>query len=121
MNQPNPDSPSKDTAAKFVGRNWLFQHVDDSLKQNQERYFVVTGEPGIGKSSFAERLTQIKKIHAHHFCTALEGGTLDPTAFAASMSLQLIRSLPEFGQFVVERTSGQISGKAEVGQGTAYG
>lgn len=62
MNQTNPDSPSEDTPAKFVGRNWLFQHVDDFLKQNQERYFVVTGEPGIGKSSFAERLTQIKKF-----------------------------------------------------------
>lgn len=121
MNQANPDPPSKDATAEFVGRNWLFQRVDDFLKQEQERYFVVTGEPGIGKSYFAKRLTQNKKIHAYHFCSALEGGSLDPTAFAASMSLQLIRSLPDFGQYVVERIPAQISGTAEVGQGTAYG
>jgi hypothetical protein len=121
MNQTSLDPSTKSAPANFVGRNWLLQHVDDFLKQEGERYFVVIGEPGIGKSFFAEHLTQIKKIHAYHFCSALDGGTLDPPAFAASMSLQLVRSLPDFGQYVVERIPTHITGTAAVGEGTAYG
>lgn len=37
------------------------------------------------------------------------------------MSLQLVRNLADFGQYVVERIPSQISGTAEVGEGIAYG
>src|SRR5438046_1975043 len=93
-------SPIEDTTRNFVGREWLFRQVDDLLTTGEGQYFVISGEPGIGKSAFALRLTQIKKVHAYHFCSALKGGTLDPISFAGSLSQQLTRSLPDFGQYV---------------------
>jgi hypothetical protein len=55
----------------FTGRQWVFDAIDLWLKESNERFFILTGEPGVGKSAIAARLTQIRNdIAAHHFCRA---------------------------------------------------
>ncbi|MEP7198399.1 MAG: ATP-binding protein, partial [Chloroflexota bacterium] len=106
----------------FVGREWLFRAVEQFLAQTADHYLVITGEAGIGKSAVAARLTQRRTIHAHHFCVAREGGTLDPLAFVRSMSAQLAHSLPDFAQHVVQQERVAINADQRIGTnvGTAY-
>jgi len=37
----------------FTGRQWVFDDIDRWLKQSEERFFILTGEPGVGKSAIA--------------------------------------------------------------------
>lgn len=43
----------------FTGRQWVFDDIDRWLKESEERFFILTGEPGVGKSAIAALLTQI--------------------------------------------------------------
>ncbi len=36
----------------FTGREWLLDKGDSWLKREGERFFILTGEPGTGKSIF---------------------------------------------------------------------
>jgi hypothetical protein len=38
---------------KFTGRQWVFDEIDRWLKESEERFFILTGEPGMGKSAIA--------------------------------------------------------------------
>ena len=104
----------QDLTAEFVGRDWLLQQVTDFLFRDPNRYMMIVGEAGIGKSAVAARLTQVIKIHAYHFCSVLEGGKLEPIAFVRSISTQLAQSLPEFSSHIVKISASHISGKVEV-------
>jgi DNA replication protein DnaC len=42
----------------FTGRQWVFDDIDRWLRESEERFFILTGEPGVGKSAIAARLTQ---------------------------------------------------------------
>ena len=37
----------------FTGRQWVFDENDRWLKESEERFFILTGEPGVGKSAIA--------------------------------------------------------------------
>lgn len=108
----------QDLTVEFVGREWLLQQVEDFLRDDPKRYLVIVGEAGIGKSAVAARLIQVRKIHAYHFCSVLEGGKLEPIAFVRSLSLQLSKSLPEFSKHIVESATSYISNRVEVGEMT---
>jgi len=84
----------QDLTDEFVGREWLLQQVTDFLCYDASCYLVIVGEAGIGKSAFAARWLQVKNIQAYHFCSVLEGGKLEPIAFAGSPSTQLSQSPP---------------------------
>jgi ATP-dependent Clp protease ATP-binding subunit ClpA len=63
----------------FTGREWIFEEINRWLQQDNKRFFILTGEPGVGKSAIAAQLTQIRRdIAAHHFCIAGDGGTIEP-------------------------------------------
>lgn len=81
----------------FVGRAWVFREIDRWLATPEApRVFVITGEPGIGKSAIAARLTQLRDdIGAYHFCIARRADTIDPLNFGRSLAQQLAR----FGGF----------------------
>jgi hypothetical protein len=96
----------------FTGRAWVFQAIDRWLgEKDAPRYFLLTGEPGSGKSAVAARLAQFHAaevpaphecqrltpgfLRGVHFCSATAGDWFDPRTFARSLALQLT-SIDEF-------------------------
>lgn len=55
-----------DKAKGFIGRQFLFDALDDFLSTNPSGYFLIRGIPGIGKSAFMARLI-IERGYIHHF------------------------------------------------------
>jgi WD40 repeat protein len=83
----------------FVGREWVFAEIDNWLDRQDERFFILTGEPGVGKSAIAARLTQVRKdIAAYHFCIAGRNSTVVPSTALRSLAAQLSEQLPDYGQ-----------------------
>ena len=83
----------------FTGREWVFEEVDRWLQQDNERFFILTGEPGVGKSAIAARLTQLRlDIAAYHFCMAGRSGTIEPNNVLLSLAAQLIDYFPDYAE-----------------------
>ena len=92
-----------DRTHDFVGREWVFDAIARWLDDlDGPRYFIITGEPGIGKTAIATRLTQVYDIAAHHFCTARQADTSDPLLFAQSISQQL-GAIDGFAEGILEQ------------------
>lgn len=56
----------------FVGRRFVFDAVDQFTNENRRGYFIIRGDPGIGKTAFAAQLVRTRK-HIHHFNIQAEG------------------------------------------------
>ena len=83
----------------FIGREWVFEEIDRWLQQDEQRFFILTGEPGIGKSAIAAQLTQIRQdIAAHHFCIAGRSGTIEPNNVLLSLAAQLVEYFPDYAE-----------------------
>jgi len=75
----------------FTGRSQLLNEIDYWLQQRDQRFFILTGEPGVGKSAIIAHLTQTHKdIFAYHFCQADDANTLKPGQIVRSPSLNFI-------------------------------
>ncbi len=102
----------QERTAGFTGRNWVFAAIDAWLgRDDVSRFFLLTGEPGSGKTAVAARLAQFSTglanppagstrlgqgfLSAFHFCRAAASDWTDPRTFARSISLQLA-AIPEF-------------------------
>jgi len=73
----------------FVGRRWVFDAVEDFLQQGPSSgYFLILGEPGIGKTAL---LAELVRRHGlpHHFNQRREG-VYQPAAFLRNVCAQLI-------------------------------
>lgn len=82
----------------FEGREWIFKEIDHWLQQKNDRFFILLGEPGVGKSAIAAHLIQTRQdIVAYHFCQAGKPGTLQPGLILRSIAAQLMKSLPRYG------------------------
>jgi hypothetical protein len=82
----------------FTGREWVFEEIDRWLQQDNERFFILTGEPGVGKSTIAAHLIQTRKdIVAYHLCQAAELETLKPGRILRSLTAQLMETVPDYG------------------------
>jgi len=119
-----------DRTARFSGRTWVFERIDQWLANLQSRYLLLTGEPGSGKTAIAARLAQFSHgsvdppghtgeirpefLAAVHFCAATTAMWVDPTSFTSSVSLQLAAQYPEFKNALVE--SGDRSVNIQVTQ-----
>src|SRR5690242_14696041 len=80
----------KERTTHFTGRDRVFAEIEIWLATpNAPNYFIITGEPGAGKTATAARLTQIRDVAACHFCIARQANTIDPLNFARSISQQL--------------------------------
>jgi hypothetical protein len=99
-----------DCTTNFTGREWVFEAIQNWLADPKgERFFLLTGEPGSGKTAIAARLAQFAQgeasypgfnrgfLHAVHFCYARNSSWADPKEFVRSIALQLAQSIPEFG------------------------
>lgn len=83
----------------FTGRDWVVEEIDRWLQQENERFFILTGEPGIGKSAIAARLIQLRQdIAAYHFCIAGRSGTIEPNNVLLSLAAQLIDYFPDYAE-----------------------
>ena len=73
--------------ARFTGREWLIQQIDDFIDKRPRGYVIVQAEAGVGKSSLAAHLVGTRRW-PHHF-TRLPGGR-SPEAARKSLAAQVI-------------------------------
>jgi hypothetical protein len=107
----------------FTGREWVFAEIHRWLADpDGPNFFIITGEPGIGKTAIAGRLTQIHDIAAAHFCIARQADTIDPVLFARSISQQLC-SIDGFAARILKDSKIDLktSQKIQANYGTAIG
>jgi hypothetical protein len=112
----------------FVGREWVFEKINDWVKTNS-RIFLLVGGPGTGKSAIAARLTQVSNGSAitsapllnqgwlaySHFCQAGSGDTVNPVLFVESLSEALANRYPKFYKALEKTASSQIVLKQQIG------
>lgn len=77
-----------DKLQNFVGREFVFKTVDEFIKNNDSGYFIIRGEPGVGKSSLMARLIR-ERNYIHHFNIVTEG-IVSPKDFLRNICAQLI-------------------------------
>ncbi|MES1243467.1 MAG: CHAT domain-containing protein [Acidobacteriota bacterium] len=73
----------------YVGRQWLFDALDDFVQKSNSGYIQVLGDPGIGKTAIVARLAQLRR-YPLHFNVRAEGIT-KPSQFLPNLCAQLIR------------------------------
>ena len=104
----------------FTGREWVFQTIEAWLADTHgPRFFLLTGNPGSGKSAIAARLAQFSQgsisspdgchlltsnvLSALHFCSALDSRWINPIVFAESLALQLGARYQPFAKALAEK------------------
>lgn len=125
-------------AEDFTGRDWVVEQILDWIDHGSERFCLLIGEPGWGKSSLSAwmigpgreprsgaakaRLSRIRNSwSAAYLCSAVTGSTIDPTTFVRSMAAQLAYRFDDFASAFLQRAApGQynvnISANAIVGR-----
>ncbi|HEX5604526.1 MAG TPA: hypothetical protein VFX63_18320, partial [Pyrinomonadaceae bacterium] len=110
-----------DRTKYFVGRDWVFNKVNDWTATNS-KIFLLVGGPRTGKSAIAARLASasngstIDSVPAlipgwltySHFCQAGFGDTVNPLLFVASLSEALANRYPKFREALEKTASSQI-------------
>jgi len=82
------DTLIADKTEGFVGRQFVFDALDAFLAKEQCGYFVIRGEPGIGKTALMAQLVKMRKP-VHHFNIVQQNIRL-PEQFLANVCAQLI-------------------------------
>ena len=84
------DSYMADRTKAFVGRNFVFEELDAFLDDPSQGsgYFVIKGEPGIGKSSLMAYLVGTRG-YIHHFNIALQN-IVKSKRFMENVTAQII-------------------------------
>src|SRR4029450_8520294 len=82
------ESLIKDKTQDFVGRQFVFDAIDAFLADHRSGYFVVVGEPGIGKTAILAQLVRTRG-YPHHFTVAPQN-TRTPRQFLANACAQII-------------------------------
>lgn len=77
-----------DKTEGFVGRQFVFDALDRFLQQNKSGYFVIQGEPGIGKTALLAQLVKTRG-YPHHFNIAPQN-IRTPRQFLANACAQII-------------------------------
>lgn len=77
-----------DKTEGFVGRQFVFDALDSFLQKNQSGYFVIQGEPGIGKTALMAQLVKMRG-YPHHFNVAPQN-IRTPRQFLANACAQII-------------------------------
>jgi hypothetical protein len=72
----------------FVGRRFVFDAIDTFLKANPRGYFLLRGDPGIGKSAIVAQLTKTRGF-VHHF-NIRSAGISNAAAFLENVCAQLL-------------------------------
>lgn len=122
------------TIANFTGRKWLLPILLKWFEHSNERYFILTGEPGSGKSMVAawltgygllpddpeekEQLVRLRSyVKAGHFCIAASGNTA-PKVCAENFANQLTSQVEGFAEALAASLTDrvQIIGEVHAGE-----
>ena len=85
----------------FVGREWLFQEIDEWRSKDRPAVLVIVGEPGIGKSAIVAALVHRNlkgQVLAYHCCRTDTPATLEPASFVRSLAGMFSARLPEYSK-----------------------
>lgn len=82
------DSYIKNKLKGFVGRQFVFDALDDFIQGNPSGYFILRGDPGIGKSAVLAKIIN-DRGYIHHFNIALQN-IRSTRAFLENICLQVI-------------------------------
>jgi hypothetical protein len=128
--KPIPEDAERRTTG-FVGRGWMAYAVADWLADGAERYLLIVGEPGWGKTALAawlagagplpddpaaaDRLTGLRQgWDAVHFCVARgRQGTINAGQFARDLAEQL-SAIDGFAQAVLDEMGYEFDIRVEV-------
>jgi WD40 repeat protein/serine/threonine protein kinase len=83
----------------FVGREWLFQEIDEWRSKDSPAVLLIVGEPGIGKSAIVAALVHRNldgQVLAYHCCRTDTPATLEPASFVRSLASMFSAQLPEY-------------------------
>jgi len=124
-------------AGRFAGRAWVVNQVADWMSNGSERFLILVGEPGSGKSALAawlvgpgrtpsdpgaaDKLARVRTAwSASHFCVARAGGTVNPHAFAQTIVQQLSDRFRDYALAVLQQAApSQVNINQNVGQNLA--
>jgi hypothetical protein len=96
---------------EFTGREWLFDAVAEwHADPGSERCFLLTGEPGAGKTAVAAYLASAAGyLDAVHFCSARDYRWINPRTFAESVSGQIAARHPSFAAALPNRSAPNVT------------
>ncbi|MCY1718881.1 toll/interleukin-1 receptor domain-containing protein [Prolixibacteraceae bacterium Z1-6] len=82
---------------RFTGRDWLFKQVENWMDNEKGgRVFWITGDPGVGKTAIASKLSfKYRQIMAFHVCRLQDDDKIDPRRTILSIAYQLATQIPE--------------------------
>lgn len=104
---------------EFVGRDWVLDQVFNWLEGGTEQVFLLTGEPGSGKTALAAWLAGVGPLpkdvqtagklervrsawSAGHFCIGrTHGESINPSRFASALAQQLSDHIPDYATAAV--------------------
>ena len=128
-----------DRTKDFTGREWVFAEIDRWLAdENGAKYFLLTGEPGSGKTAIAARLAQFSLdaaqpsknysqigsgfLAADHFCQARRAETTEPLEFTRNISRQLC-AIDDFAKHLLDDSTIDLSNSVNIQEnyGTVIG
>jgi hypothetical protein len=72
----------------FVGRKFVFDALDEFLNKNESGYFLLFGEPGIGKTAAMAQIVKMRG-YPHHFNVATQN-IRSPRQFLSNACAQVI-------------------------------
>jgi len=73
----------------FVGRDFVFNRIDECISSHTSGYFLLLGEPGIGKTSIIAKLVR-RRCLPHHFIVHSLPKTTRISGFMRNICSQLI-------------------------------
>jgi hypothetical protein len=108
-----------DRAARFTGRTWLPDLVLDWADHGSERFLIIRGKPGSGKSACAAwicgagplpageearaKLERVRRLwDAAYFCDASLRDTIIPSEFSRKIAEQLAVRFPSYDSLLVK-------------------
>jgi len=100
----------EDKRQDFVGREWLFEEIDNwchvcAEGSSRERALLITGDPGTGKSALVAELIDRNPdghVLAYHCCRAGINGTLQPGRFVRSLAAMIASQSEEYARLLSE-------------------
>ena len=127
----NFSSYTAERTFKFTGREWVLQAIDTWLADPiGAHFFVLTGEPGAGKTAIAARLVDIASgvagqpdglshvrrgfLGAVHFCSVHDRRWVNPSVFSESLTQQLSEHYPVYAQAVLQSIAPTVNIYQEV-------